>query len=51
MPLYNSESEKIEIIYNAESQELQMLRRKDPYMKIYETMIKGKRQIVWQILH
>ena len=30
---------------------LQMLRRKDPYMKIYETMIKGKRQIVWQILH
>ena len=30
---------------------LQMLRRKDPYMKIYEKMIKGKRQIVWQILH
>ena len=30
---------------------LQMLRRKDPYMKIYETMIKGKRQIIWQILH
>lgn len=30
---------------------LQLLRRKDPYMKIYETMIKGKRQIVWQLLH